>query len=142
MPTAIGTAGRVERPGRRPLGVLTGLGIGTLATWRVSRLIVTEDGPAQLVVRLRRAVDATPLAGVMDCFACTSIWVGSAVAAALFGGRLPLRDVVTVGLALSGAALLTERLLGDPDVPGYLPEPDRDSPLITVLDDAEGTPTG
>lgn len=109
---------------------------GVLATWRVSQLIVSEDGPAQAVVRLRRAVDATPLAGVMDCFACTSVWVGLGVAAALFGGRLRLRDVTVAGLALSGAALLTERLLDDSD-DGYLPEPDVDSPLITVLSDPD-----
>lgn len=135
MPVTPQTAGRV-RPGRRPLGVLTGLGVGALATWRVSRLLVAEDGPAQLVVRLRRAVDATPLAGVMDCFACTSIWVGSAVAVALFGGRLPARDVATLGLALSGAALLTEGLLTGRDDQGFVPEPDVDSPLVTVLDEA------
>lgn len=105
--------------------------IGALATWRVSRLIVTEDGPAQSVVRLRRAVDRTPLAGVMDCFACTSVWVGAGVAAVLFGGRLPLRDVALAGLALSGAAMLVERVAGESD---YLPEPDVDSPLVTVLD--------
>lgn len=116
-------------------GGLAGL-VGALATWRVSRLLVHEDGPGQAVVRLRRAVDATPLAGVMDCFACTSVWVGLGVAAALFGGRLRLRDVTVAGLALSGAALLTERLLDDSD-DGYLPEPDVDSPLITVLSDPD-----
>ncbi len=125
-------AGRIGRSGRRPPGVVTALGVGALATWRISRLVVSEDGPAQLVVRLRRAVDATPLAGVMDCFACTSVWVGLGVSAALFGGRLPVRDVAVAGLALSGAALLAESLLTRDD-PGLLPEPEVDSPLITVL---------
>ena len=114
---------------RRP-GLGGSLLVGTLATWRVSRLIVTEDGPAQAVVRLRRAVDQTPLAGLMDCFACTSVWVGAGVAAVLFGGRLPLRDVAVAGLALSAAAMLVERVAGE----DYLPEPDVDSPLVTVVD--------
>lgn len=134
------TTGRTAPRGRTaPWAGPSGLAAvaGVLATWRVSRLIVSEDGPGQAVVRLRRAVDATPLAGVMDCFACTSVWVGLGVAAALVGGRLPVRDVAVAGLALSGAALLTERLLSGADGhDGYLPEPDVDSPLVTVV--AEG----
>ena len=132
-------AGRIARSGRRTLGVLPALGIGALATWRVSRLIVAEDGPAQLVVRLRRAVDATPLAGVMDCFACTSVWVGLGTSAVLFGGRLPVRDVAVAGLALSGAALLVETLMTRDDS-GLLPEPEVDSPLITLLTEPPEAP--
>lgn len=130
MPTPSTAAGRIPRSGRQPLGTVVGLAVGALASWRVSRLLVSEDGPGQSVVRLRRAVDGTPLAGLMDCFACTSVWVGAGVAVALFGGRLPVRDVAGVGLALSGAAMLIERLAGDG---GYLPEPDVDSPLVTVF---------
>ncbi|MFT4295075.1 MAG: hypothetical protein QM582_06645 [Micropruina sp.] len=128
-------AGRVGRSGRQPLGVLAGLAVGALATWRVSRLLVSEDGPGQLVVRLRRAVDGTPLAGVMDCFACTSVWVGTGVSVALFGGRARVRDVAVLGLATSGAALLAERLLERAEGAGFLPEPDLDSPLVTVQDE-------
>jgi hypothetical protein len=117
------------------LGVAGSLVVGALATWRVSRLIVHEDGPANLVVRVRRAVDATPLAGVMDCFACTSVWVGWGVAAALFGGRLPVRDVAVAGLALSGAAVLAERTLEAVFADALMAEPEVDSPLVTVMDD-------
>ncbi len=132
MPTLRMAAGRIPRSGRPPLGTVIGLGVGVLASWRVSRLLVSEDGPGQAVVRLRRAVDGTPLAGLMDCFACTSVWVGAGVAVVLFGGRLPVRDVAAVGLALSGAAMLVERLARDSE---YLPEPDVDSPLVTVVDE-------
>jgi hypothetical protein len=121
-------------------GGLAGL-VGALATWRVSRLLVHEDGPGQAVVRLRRAVDATPIAGVMDCFACTSVWIGLGISAALFGGRLPARDVAVTGLALSGAALLIERLVAGDEDAVLLPEPEVDSPLITVQeDDPAGSP--
>lgn len=132
MPTPRTAAGRIPRSGRPPLGTMIGLGVGALASWRVSRLLVSEDGPGQAVVRLRRAVDGTPLAGLMDCFACTSVWVGAGVAVVLFGGRLPVRDVAAAGLALSGAAMLIERMALDNE---YLPEPDIDSPLVTVLDE-------
>ena len=124
-------AGRIQRSGRRRRGAIAAAGLGTLATWRASRLIVSEDGPGDALVRLRRSVDGTPLAGLMDCFACTSVWVGAGVAAALLGGRLPVRDVAVAAFALSGAAMLIERAVAEPD---YLPEPDRESPLVTVLD--------
>jgi drug/metabolite transporter (DMT)-like permease len=117
-----------------PLGVRTALLVGAAATWRVSHLIVHEDGPGQLVVKLRALVDRTPLAGVMDCFGCTSLWAGAATAAVLFGGRLPLRDVLVVGAALSGAALLAQRALEVVERPEYLPEPAEESPLVTVID--------
>lgn len=124
-------AGRIEGSGRPRLGTVLALGLGTLATWRVSRLIVAEDGPGEALVRLRRSVDGTPLAGLMDCFACTSVWVGSGVAVALLGGRLRVRDVAVAALALSGAAMLVERVVAEPD---FLPEPEVDSPLVTLLD--------
>lgn len=119
---------------RSTLGVAGSLGIGALAVWRVSNLVVREDGPANLVVRARGLVDRTPLAGLMDCFACSSIWVGGVVAVALFGGRLPAREVAVTALALSGAAMLAERVLATSTSDEYLPEPDTDSPLVTVVD--------
>jgi len=115
------------------LGAAGSLVVGALATWRVSRLIVHEDGPANLVVRVRQSVDATPLAGLMDCFACTSVWVGWGVAAVLFGGRLPVRDVAVAGLAMSGAALLAELTLETISAEQLMPEPATDSPLVTVV---------
>ena len=120
-------------PGSR-LGVPVSLGIGALAVWRVSSLVVHEDGPANLVVRVRALVDRTPLAGVMDCFACTSVWVGGVVAVALFGGRLPAREVAVAAVALSGAAMLAERALATSVGDDFMPEPETDSPLVTVVD--------
>lgn len=133
-------AGRIEGSGRHRLGTAVALGLGTLATWRVSRLIVAEDGPGDALVTLRRSVDGTPLAGLMDCFACTSVWVGAGVAVALFGRRLQMPDLAVAALALSGAAMLVERVVAEPELvaefppePGFLPEPDEDSPLVTVV---------
>lgn len=118
--------------------------VGSLATWRVSTLLVSEDGPGQAVVRLRTAVDGTPLAGVLDCFGCTSVWVGIGTAATLRRSRSPL-DLLVTGLALSGAAWFAESALRaltdrgspdrpppDPDSSDWLPEPTTDSPLVSV----------
>ncbi|HMR23579.1 MAG TPA: hypothetical protein PKE46_15695, partial [Micropruina sp.] len=57
---------------------------------------------------------------------------GLGTSAVLFGGRLPVRDVGVAGLALSGAALFVESLMTRDDS-GLLPEPEVDSPLITVI---------
>ena len=58
--------------------------------------------------------------------------VGIFLSAVLFGGRLPIRDVAVAALALSGMALLVESLMTRGDS-ALLPEPEVDSPLITVI---------
>lgn len=128
------------RPGR-----MTGLVIGTLVTWRVSHLLVAEDGPGQLLTRLRAAVDATPLAGLLDCFGCTSVWVGALAGLAVnssgagrggyfHGGRAGALNIVLDSLAMSGAAFLLQKAITSREAADWLPEPEVDSPLITVLE--------
>lgn len=82
------------------------LAVGILATWRVTHLIVTEDGPWNIVARLRRLAGAGVLGRVMDCFYCASLWVAMPIAWWLIEGW-PTR--VLVWLALSGGAALLER---------------------------------
>ena len=127
-------------PARRgPLDSRTALALGALATWRVSHLLAHEDGPLQAVVRLRAAVDRTPLAGVMDCFSCTSVWVGVAVAPLALRGRAAPRDLALAALGLSAAACLLERAVPDrrsgylTDLPDVLPEPDGDHPWVEII---------
>jgi hypothetical protein len=83
--------------------------LGALATWRVSHLIAEEDGPADVVVRLRARLGNRQLGQLMDCLACTSVWVAAPVAVAVT--RRP-RDAPLTWLALSGAACLLERATG------------------------------
>lgn len=77
-----------------------------LATWRVTHLIVAEDGPWNLVTRVRQWAGAGALGQLMDCFYCASLWVAAPFALWLhddWGVRL-------VGwLALSGGAVVLER---------------------------------
>lgn len=86
-----------------------------LATWRVSRLLVREDGPGEYIAKLRDRVGVKydahgdPYAdegnfwgGLLSCVFCTSVWV--APLAILF------RRSLTVILAVSGGAILIERL--------------------------------
>ncbi len=111
-----------------------GLVIGTLATWRVSHLLVDEDGPGHALTRLRQAAAATPLVGLLDCFGCTSIWVGAAASLAVQGSRARPVDIALGGLAMSGAAFLLQKMITQRDSAEWVPEPEVDSPLITVHD--------
>ncbi|MBV9290578.1 MAG: hypothetical protein JO288_22635, partial [Hyphomicrobiales bacterium] len=77
--------------------------LAVLATWRVTHLLANEDGPADVVFRLRRALGESPIGALMDCFNCLSLWI--AAPAALFVSTEPLRWLVA-WLALSGAACL------------------------------------
>ena len=80
--------------------------LASLAAWRVTHLVAAEDGPADLVVRVRaRAGDG--LAGrLMDCFYCLSVWVAAPLS--LTVTRRP-RELPLAWAALSGAACLLER---------------------------------
>ena len=111
-----------------------GLVIGMLVTWRVSHLLVEEDGPGHMMTRLRRAAGSTPLVGLLDCFGCTSIWVGAVASLMVQGRRARVVDVAVGGLAMSGAAFIVQKLITQRDAPDWLPEPPIDSPLITVHD--------
>jgi len=80
--------------------------LAVLATWRVTHLLASEDGPADLVVRVRARLGDGFLGRLMDCFYCLSLWVAAPLAF-LVGGRPS--DWVITWLALSGAACLLER---------------------------------
>lgn len=81
---------------------------GILATWRVTHLITAEDGPWNLVARLRQAAGSGFFGDLMDCFYCSSLWVAVPVAYWV-GSSWAARGVAW--LALSGGAILVERLL-------------------------------
>jgi hypothetical protein len=80
--------------------------LGVLATWRLTHLLAEEDGPADVVVRVRARLDHGPLGPLMDCFACMSVWVAAPLAVA----TAPRARVAPLHwLAMSGAACLLER---------------------------------
>lgn len=75
--------------------------IGALAVWRLSSLVVSEDGPFDMFTRLRsvRALD-----GLTSCLWCTSVWAAGFV---VLCERLGAGWMVDV-LALSAAAIGAE----------------------------------
>jgi hypothetical protein len=79
--------------------------LAILASWRVTHLLANEDGPADLIVKLRAALGDSLAGKLMDCFNCLSLWI--AAPAALFLTRAPLLWLF-VWLAISGATCLFE----------------------------------
>ena len=94
--------------------------LAVLATWRVSHLLASEDGPADVIVRFRALLGQSLAGGLMDCFNCLSLWI--AAPAALFVAR-QLLDWVLVWLAVSGGACLLYRLGREPVVLQPVPQP-------------------
>ena len=80
--------------------------IGTLSVWRVTHLLAAEDGPWQIMVRLRRQAGVGFFAELLDCFYCLSIWMAAPVAVLIGEGW---RERVLLWLALSGGAIVLER---------------------------------
>jgi hypothetical protein len=87
--------------------------LAVLATWRVTHLLASEDGPADLIARFRARLGGGLVGRLMDCFNCLSLWI--AAPAALFVSRKAL-DWLFTWLAVSGAACLLERLGHEPVV--------------------------
>ena len=87
--------------------------VAALATWRVTHLIAYEDGPWNLIARIRKVAGSGFWGGLMDCFYCLSLWVSAVAAAAI---ARDIRDGIFLWLALSGAACLLDRLGRDPVV--------------------------
>jgi hypothetical protein len=81
--------------------------VAALATWRVTHLIVYEDGPWDVIARLRRLAGSGFFGKLMDCFYCLSLWI-SAVAAVALAPRI--REGIFLWLAISGAACLLNRI--------------------------------
>jgi len=82
------------------------LALGVLAVWRVTRLFNAEDGPANVLVRLRRLAGSGFLGSLLDCFYCLSVWV--AVPFVFLIGD-SWKERLLLWPALSAGAILLER---------------------------------
>lgn len=101
--------------------------LGILATWRVAHLLAREDGPWDLIVRMRAALGDGALGRLLDCFYCVSLWVALPVS------MLVGRDVIEWALAwlgMSGAACLLERSARPPLMMQPLPMEGDDHELL------------
>lgn len=77
-----------------------------LATWRLTHLIVAEDGPWDVIVRVRAWFGDSVVGRTMDCFYCMSFWL--AIPFSFVVGH-DIINCLLSWLAISGAASLLEQ---------------------------------
>ncbi len=80
--------------------------VAVLATWRVTHLVAREDGPWDLVVRMRKRLGDGFLGKLADCPYCLSLWVAAPLA---WFVTSRWTEAIIVWLALSGGACLLEK---------------------------------
>jgi len=113
--------------------------IGALFVWRVTHLLAAEDGPGDLLLRLRRRLGQGWLGRLLDCFYCLSLWTAAPVTFMLSDSRL---EQILLWPALSGAAILLERVSADPEpsVIAYPLDEEENAPCPVVETAADNTP--
>jgi hypothetical protein len=79
--------------------------LGVLVVWRVTHLLFAEDGPWNVVIRLRRQAGAGFWGKLLDCFYCLSLWIAAPLALLLGGGWT---ERLLLWPALSAGAILLE----------------------------------
>lgn len=94
--------------------------VGALAVWRVTHLLNVEDGPWEVLERMRRRLGQGMLRSLFDCFYCLSLWVAFALVFA-FGETWQMRALLWP--ALSAAAILLERITSREHAPGAMRQP-------------------
>jgi len=104
--------------------------LSVLCVWRITHLLQTEDGPGDLLVRLRRMAGRGFAGKLLDCFYCLSLWVAAPLAFLLPETRL---ERLLWWPALSAGAILLERVtsLENGDAPALYFE-DEEKPNVLL----------
>jgi hypothetical protein len=100
--------------------------LGILAVWRITHLLNAEDGPWDLLVRLRRLAGEGVWGSLLDCFYCLSLWISAPFA---YGLGNDWKERLLLWPALSGGAILAERLTANRDR--------RDPPPAVIFEEPE-----
>ncbi len=111
--------------------------LAVLATWRVTHLLASEDGPADVIVKFRALLGQSLAGKLMDCFYCLSLWI--AAPAALFVTRRFV-DWLFVWMAISGAACLLERAGRERVSIEPVLQPSEGDPYHVLRSEANGVP--
>jgi hypothetical protein len=82
--------------------------ISVLAVWRVTHLIQAEDGPFDVIYKLRKLAGESFFGSLMDCFFCLSIWV--ALPVGIYFGN-DWMEKVLLTLSFSAAAIFLEQII-------------------------------
>jgi hypothetical protein len=86
--------------------------LGVLCVWRITHLFQAEDGPWDVIVRIRRVAGEGFIGRLLDCFYCLSLWVSAPLAWAI--GQTN-KERALMWLAFSGGAILLERSTSKPE---------------------------
>jgi len=81
--------------------------IFTLAIWRITHLLQAEDGPWDIIFKLRKALGNSILGSLMDCFYCLSIWIS--LPFGFFTGTDWLQRII-LWFAFSGGSILLQKI--------------------------------
>jgi hypothetical protein len=87
--------------------------LGVLCVWRIAHLINAEDGPWDLISRLRRLFDNSFWRGLYGCFNCLSLWVAAPIA--LLVGE-DWKEKLLLWPSLSAGAILLNKIASKRDV--------------------------
>lgn len=83
--------------------------VAALATWRITHLLMIEDGPFDVFTAFRTALgNVRALSPLLECIWCMSFWVGALVAVVVLSDWW----FILLPFALSMAAVVGERCLG------------------------------
>lgn len=92
-----------------------GLILGILAVWRVAHLFNAEDGPWEIIVRLRQRAGSGFWGDLLDCFYCLSLWISLPLAWLIGEAR---GERLLLWPALSAGAIVIDRLTPERPEPG------------------------
>ena len=82
-------------------------GVLVIVVWRLTHLVSAEDGPFDIIIKLRKLAGNGFFGKLMDCFYCLSVWVG--LASALYAGHGWI-EIIILALYYSGVSLLLEKI--------------------------------
>ena len=83
--------------------------LAVLAVWRLSHMLAHEDGPWDVIYRIRKRLGDGQLGRMMDYVGCNSIWVSLPAASYL----KPMgENFVLIWLSLSAGTLFLEGMYG------------------------------
>ena len=100
--------------------------LGALCVWRITHLLQAEDGPWDLVVRLRLFAGDTFWGKLLDCFYCLSLWVAFPFA---LGLGQNWRERALLWPAFSAAASLLQQATA-PAAAQYLEHPEESHVML------------
>ena len=82
--------------------------VAVLATWRVAHLVAREDGPFDVIVRIRARAGNSTAGHLMDCPHCIGLWI-----AMPFAWWLATNPATWVAawLGIAGGSSLAQRLV-------------------------------